>query len=187
MKYLVLCIGNRRKKQQMFFEHYNMYALSKGNWDLERTQRQKRMSSLNWTSLGGSVVKNSPTIQEPQETQFDPWVRKIPWRKKWLRTPISLPGESHGQRSLVGITKSDMTEQLTLSLSLSSVIKFTNPGQHTDFQSHHCIIYHMHFQKSGEEVINFNWKKILKNIAFKPWKICLISTVAIRKHSWLNE
>ena len=32
---------------------------------------------------------------------FDPWVRKIPWRKQWLPTPVFLPGESHGQRSLV--------------------------------------------------------------------------------------
>ena len=34
--------------------------------------------------------------------RFDPWVRKIPWRRKWLPTPVFLPGESHGQRSLVG-------------------------------------------------------------------------------------
>ena len=33
---------------------------------------------------------------------FDPWVRKIPWRRKWQPTPVFLPGESHGQRSLVG-------------------------------------------------------------------------------------
>ena len=32
---------------------------------------------------------------------FDPWVRKIPWRRKWLPTPIFLPGKSHRQRSLV--------------------------------------------------------------------------------------
>ena len=30
---------------------------------------------------------------------FNPWVRKIPWRT-WQPTPILLPGESHGQRSL---------------------------------------------------------------------------------------
>ena len=34
--------------------------------------------------------------------RFNPWVRKIPWRRKWQPTPIFLPGESHGQRSLVG-------------------------------------------------------------------------------------
>ena len=33
---------------------------------------------------------------------FDPWVRKIPWRRKWQPTPVFLPGKSHGQRSLVG-------------------------------------------------------------------------------------
>ena len=31
-----------------------------------------------------------------------PWVRKIPWRRGWQPTPVSLPGESHGQRSLAG-------------------------------------------------------------------------------------
>ena len=33
---------------------------------------------------------------------FYPWVRKIPWRRKWQVTPVFLPGESHGQRSLAG-------------------------------------------------------------------------------------
>ena len=32
--------------------------------------------------------------------EFDPWVRKIPWRRKWQPTPVLLPGRSHGQRSL---------------------------------------------------------------------------------------
>ena len=31
-----------------------------------------------------------------------PWVGKIPWRRKWQPTPVFLPGESHGQRSLEG-------------------------------------------------------------------------------------
>ena len=33
---------------------------------------------------------------------FHPWVRKIPWKKEWLPTPVYLPGEFHEQRSLVG-------------------------------------------------------------------------------------
>ena len=33
---------------------------------------------------------------------FDSWVGKIPWRRKWQPTQLFLPGESHGQRSLVG-------------------------------------------------------------------------------------
>ena len=31
---------------------------------------------------------------------FNPWVRKIPWRRAWQTTPVILPGESHEQRSL---------------------------------------------------------------------------------------
>ena len=48
---------------------------------------------------------------------FDPWVRKIPWSKKWQPIVVFLPGKSHGQRSLVGYSpwgckESDMIEQL---------------------------------------------------------------------------
>ena len=45
------------------------------------------------------MVKNLPAMQE---TGFNPWVEKIPWSRKWLPTPVFLPGEFHGQRSLVG-------------------------------------------------------------------------------------
>ena len=34
--------------------------------------------------------------------RINPWVRRIPWRRKWQPTPVFLPGKSHGQRSLVG-------------------------------------------------------------------------------------
>ena len=45
------------------------------------------------------MVKNPPAIQG---TQIPSLVRKIPWGRKWQPTPVFLPGESHGQRSLVG-------------------------------------------------------------------------------------
>ena len=52
------------------------------------------------------------------ETQFDPLVRKILWRRKWQPTPGLLSGKSHGERSLVGYSpwgrkELDTTEQLT--------------------------------------------------------------------------
>ena len=55
---------------------------------------------------------------------FDPQVGKIPWRRKRQPTPVFLPGEFHGQKSLVGDSpwdckESDRTEWLTLSLSQS--------------------------------------------------------------------
>ena len=50
-----------------------------------------------------------------QRCRFEPWLRRIPWRRKWQPTPIFLPGKSHAQRSLVGFSPwghqdSDMTE-----------------------------------------------------------------------------
>jgi len=51
------------------------------------------------------------------EPGFDPWVRKVLWRRKWQPTPVLLPGESHGWRKVVGYSswgrkESDMTEKL---------------------------------------------------------------------------
>ena len=34
--------------------------------------------------------------------RFNPWVGKIPWRRKWLPTPVFLPGKFHGEGSLEG-------------------------------------------------------------------------------------
>ena len=66
-------------------------------------------------SMDGSLSGSS--VQRPW---FDLCVGKIPWRREWQSTLVSLPRESHGQRSLVGYSpwsrkESDMTQQLTLS------------------------------------------------------------------------
>ena len=54
--------------------------------------------------------------------RFSPWVRKIPWRRKWQPTPVFLPGKSHEQRNLVDYSpwdykQSEVTEPFTFSLS----------------------------------------------------------------------
>ena len=49
--------------------------------------------------------------------RFDPWVGKIPWRRENLRIPEFWPGEFHGLYSPWGRKESDMSEQLSLSLS----------------------------------------------------------------------
>ena len=47
------------------------------------------------------ALKNLPACAA-DETWVSPWVGKIPWRRAWQPTPVSLPGESHGQRTLAG-------------------------------------------------------------------------------------
>ena len=62
------------------------------------------------------MVKNSPAnAGDVKSPGFDPWVGKIPWRLERQPTPVFLPGEFHGQRSLAGYspqgcTESDITE-----------------------------------------------------------------------------
>ena len=51
------------------------------------------------SSLVAQLVKNLLQCRRPG---FDPWVRKIPWRRKWQPNPVFLPGESYGQRGLAG-------------------------------------------------------------------------------------
>ena len=63
--------------------------------------------------MGASLV-----AQMVKNPGFNPWVGKIPWRRKWQPAPVFLPGESHGQRSLAGYSpwghkELDMAEQLT--------------------------------------------------------------------------
>ena len=69
----------------------------------------------------GGTSGKEPTYQcrRYKRHGFDPWVRKVPWRREWLPTPILLPGESHGQKSLVGYSprghkESDTTEPLSM-------------------------------------------------------------------------
>ena len=69
------------------------------------------------------MVKNPPG--------FDPWVRKILWRRAWQPTPVFLPGESHGQRSLAGYSpwgrsELDTTEVTTRTRERSQSEKTTN-------------------------------------------------------------
>ena len=73
------------------------------------------------------TVKNLPAIHKTQ-VRFDPWIRKIPWRKEWQPPPGFLPGKFHGQRNLEGYSpwdrkESDTTEWLTLPLKMASALR----------------------------------------------------------------
>ena len=50
--------------------------------------------------LGGATGKE-PACQ-CKEHEFNPWVGKVPWRRKWQPAPIFLSGKVSGQRSLAG-------------------------------------------------------------------------------------
>ena len=67
-----------------------------------------------WDSPVAQTVKRMPAMRETQVQSLD---REDPWRKKWQPTPVLLPRNFHGWRSLVsystwGRKESDMTERL---------------------------------------------------------------------------
>ena len=64
---------------------------------------------------GASGEESACQCRRPKRRGFDPWVGKIPWRRKWQPTPVFVPGESQGQRSLAryspqGHKELDVTE-----------------------------------------------------------------------------
>ena len=57
------------------------------------------------------VVKNPPgNAGDIRNMGFDPWVGKIPRRRAWQPTPVFLPGESHGQRSLASESRTRLKQ-----------------------------------------------------------------------------
>ena len=85
---------------------FNMYFVSV-------ISQKKNLYILKIKGCPGSTVIKISACQCTR-CRFDPWVRKIPWRRKWQPTPVFLPGESHGQRiwwaTVPGVAESDMTD-----------------------------------------------------------------------------
>ena len=76
------------------------------------------------------MVKNLLQYGRPG---FDPWVGKIPWRRRWQPTPVFLPGKFHGRRGLAatvhGVAKSWIQlRDFTLSCSSMCHLVFWVPG-----------------------------------------------------------
>ena len=64
-----------------------------------------RTLSTLWVPTGAALVdtvgKNPLANAGDESHGFAPWVRRVPWRRKWQPTPVLLPGEFHEQGSLV--------------------------------------------------------------------------------------
>ena len=95
----------------------------------ENTQWQAYLREMNKSSpvksFGDNVshsglprwLSSNEPASQCRRRGLDPWVRKTPRRRYWLPTPVSLPGESHGQSILAGyspcgLQESDTTEPL---------------------------------------------------------------------------
>ena len=102
--------------------HWKFFCLSDTH-SLNDILRLNEYLNLIWSTglcirvgFPGGAIGKEPTCQcrRPKRPGFNPWVKKIPWRREWLPTSVFLPGESHGQRSLVGYTPEGRKESDTL-------------------------------------------------------------------------
>ena len=79
-----------------------------------------------WMKEWASLMVQWRICPQCRRHGFNSWVGEIPWWREWLPTPVSLPGESHGQWSLVGYSpwgrkEPDTTERLHFHFSLSCI------------------------------------------------------------------
>ena len=89
------------------------------------------------------AVKNLPA--NAGDAEDSGWIPgKIPWRRKWQSTPVFLPGESHGQRSLVGY-KSMSCKELDATEQLST---HTHTHTHHTYTHAHTFILYKNFRIS---------------------------------------
>ena len=94
---------------------------------------------------------------------FDPWVRKIHWRREWQPIAVILPGASHGQRSRVGYSprgqkELDMTEATQHACSNSSVfISISNSNFKIEItKNKYGNSYYFQFQISLAYLLTWN-------------------------------
>ena len=81
-------------------------------WEEPMQKGEANHSSILGLPLWLSWLRIRPQCGRPG---FNPWVRKIPWRRERLPTPVIWPGELHGLYSRCARKESDTTEQLSLS------------------------------------------------------------------------
>ena len=106
---------------------------SKRRMQWRATEPCKYHSSLVYTDFpGGSDGKESD--MQCGRPQFDSWVRKIPWRREWQSTSVSLSGEPHGQRILAGYSPWGHKE--------SAMTSGTNTHTHTHTHTHTLAYTH---------------------------------------------
>ena len=107
------------------------YFQSLGFKEFSLLQNHPVFTSIQGTFILITGLPKWPSIKESTcqcrrcwRCWFNPWVGKIPWRRKWQPTPVFLPRKSHGQKSLVGYSpwchkQLDITEWLIMHILIT--------------------------------------------------------------------
>ena len=103
-------------------------------WRIPGTQEPSGLPSMgshrvrhDWSDLAAVAAASCANDKESafqckrdKRCSFDPWVGRIPWKRKWQPTLLFLPGKFHGNRSLVGYSPWGQKELDRLSTQISN-------------------------------------------------------------------
>ena len=80
---------------------------------------------------GTSGKEPTSQCRRRKRCEFDPWVGKIPWRRAQQSTPVFLPRESHGQRSLQRVHGVAKSQTRLKQLSMHTCLLLYNKQDHS--------------------------------------------------------
>ena len=80
---------------------FTLYSFSSFGLRRDREQAEPQKVPYVTEDFPGGAKEPISQCRKHKRCRFDPWVEKIPWKRAWQPTSVFLPGESHGQRSLV--------------------------------------------------------------------------------------
>ena len=145
---------------------------------------------------GALVVRSSPANTGWRKRRsipaliprFDPWLGKIPWRRKWKATPVCLPQKSHGQRSPAGYSPEGRTELDTTEVAehldrMYSLLSLAPVPQHDGFVRHPYCWVCLLFILSMLNGIPLWGRAIL---GLSSHQLMDIRTVSCLKPMWIN-
>ena len=116
-------------------------------------------------------------LRRSKRLGFDPWVGKIPWRRAWQPTPVFLPGESHGQGSLVGYVPQDCRVRH----------EWSDLAQHSKRGVHIVnAIFSLSYVTMSIYFLGFGWFP-LSNLSSSPLFLIANTTFILRKGTMVGR
>ena len=115
-------------------------------------------SSSSWWFIG------KESAYQYRRCRFDPWVKKISWRRQWKPTPIFLPGKFHGQRSLVGYSPQGCKK-------VGHNLATKQQQQQSELQSWPTLCDPVDCSSPGSSVNGIFWARTLECAAFSFSKV----------------
>ena len=121
----------------------------------------RQCTPILWGFSCGSVVKKSAC--QFKRLRLDPWLGKIPWRRKQQPTPVFLPGEFHKQGSLVGY--SPQGHRVRLALATELLLYYNNHNNNISTKNNLYIVLYS-LQSTALSIILFNTPELRRLRAF---------------------